>query len=88
MTLVEKVAQAMYVAMAEVIERAYAEQHEPSPSEYFPVAIAALKAMREPGTDLVTFGQHYGNWALPSHFLSLWQAMIDQAIKEGESHES
>lgn len=45
--------------------------------------IAALKAAREPGDEFVRFGQHYGNWAIPEHFTEFWQAMIDQAIKEG-----
>lgn len=97
MTLVEKMAWAMYGAMAEVIERAYAEQHEPAPGEYFPVVIEVLKAMRSPDDEEGGRIETAGMFALPfdhvhdgepykqaNSALLCWQAMIDQAIKEGE----
>ena len=81
MTLVEKMARTMYAAMADVIERAYAEQHEPSPDEYIPVVITALKAIRD--HEIVFRDDEGVIHEIRGDPTAIWQAMIDQAIKGG-----
>lgn len=56
-------------------------------------AIAALKAMREPTESMIYEACINGPDTNAGAFsdydaTQVWQAMIDQAIKEGESHES
>ena len=79
MTLVEKIARALWEL--DIEDRVHREAFKLD--WYKDSALASLRAMREPTESLSEFGSDlaangYTNWR------DFWQAMIDQAIKEGE----
>lgn len=79
MTLVEKMAKAMYERHQFVRPWDDAEAQRVWGESMRLDAIAALKAMRDPTTSMCDAAENA--WVSE---VWVWQAMIDQAIKEGE----